>query len=141
MMITTLTSGKAESDQIPIKEINIRRCRGCAKCMTDNPGDCAIKDDFTPILQKILSSDTLIIITDTENHCFTMPMRKAIERIGNILEAWTTSGHNTPKCNNDIELRDIFVSVCGSKDALFEDNTKEMLEKGPVLIHFEYECN
>lgn len=138
-MTFVLTSGTPSDGEVSVRNMNIRRCRGCAGCMTDNRGRCSIDDDLTPVLEDVLSDDTLKMISDKDGHWFAMPMRKAVERLGNILEAWTSSGNNIPECDDAIALRNIIVVVEGPEDAEFEQSAREVLEKGPVSVCFEYE--
>lgn len=138
-MTFILTSGTPSDGEVSVRNMNIRRCRGCAGCMTDNRGRCSIDDDLTSVLEDVLSDDTLKIISDKDGHWFAMPMRKAVERLGNVLEAWTSSGNNIPECDDAIALRNIAVIIEGPHDAEFEKSTRDVLEKGPVSVCFEYE--
>lgn len=139
MTALTLTSKPPKDGEISVRKMNIRRCRGCAGCMTDNRGRCSIEDDFSIILDGILSDESLRIVSDRDGHWFAMPMRKAVERLGNILEAWTSSGNNIPEHDCTIALRNITVITESPKDDEFEQSAKSMLAKGPVSVSFEYE--
>lgn len=133
-----LASSGYPDDAISIGDMNIRRCRGCAKCMYENPGSCVLDDNFSKIIPDILSIDEVEIHSELDNHWFAMPMRKAVERIGNILEAWTDSGNNDPRDHSEITIRKILIVTNGPEDERFESSSKEVLQKGPVEVSFKY---
>lgn len=139
MTRTTLTTDPSIEGSAPIDWMRIRRCRGCAKCMYENPGRCILEDDLSLLIPTILSSEEMVLHATIDDHWFSMPMRKAVERIGNILEAWTDSGHNDPRDPDEISLRKITVIVCGPIDDVFESSTRKVLQKGPVEVVFDYE--
>lgn len=89
-------------------------------------------------MEEILANDTLKIISNKDGYRFTTSMHKVVERLSNILEAWTSSGNNIPESDDEITLREIII-VERSEDAEFEHSIREMLNKGPVSVYFEYE--
>lgn len=95
-------------------------------------------DDFSKVIPDIMSSDALEVHSDLDGNWFAMPMRKAVERIGNILEAWTDSGNNIPRDPSEIGLRRITVVVPLPEDPVFEASAREVMEKGPVSVEFRY---
>ena len=117
-----------------------RRCRGCAKCISTDMGRCSIEDDLSPALEKALMCDTIEIRTGITDSQFSMPMRKAVERLANILQSFTDAGHNTPLDNDSVNLRRIRICVHGSQeDPRFESYARDLLEKGPVeKVNFIY---
>lgn len=133
-----LTTDAPMDGDIPVDERGTRRCKGCAKCMYESPGTCILEDSFSGIIPEILSSDELELHSALDGHWFAMPMRKAVERIGNVLEAWTESGNNEPRDPSEITIRHIVVVVPGPEDAMFETSAREVLQKGPVSITFRY---
>jgi hypothetical protein len=139
MQRMVLTTGVADDTAVSIGDMKIRRCRGCAKCMYENPGNCILDDDFSPMIPELLSCEELTIRSTVDDHWFSMPMRKVVERIGNILEAWTDSGNNVPRDDSEITLRNIIIVTSGPADDMFESSSREVLEKGPVKIAFVYE--
>lgn len=127
-MLTDLPSGEGF-----LVTSRIRRCRGCAQCISTNMGSCSIDDDLTPALDRAMMSELLVIRTGISDSQFSMPMRKAVERLANILQSFTDAGHNTPLDNDSVNLRRIRICVHGSQeDPRFESYARDLLEKGPV---------
>ena len=139
MQRMVLTTGIADDTALSIDDMKIRRCRGCAKCMYESPGNCILDDHFSPRIPELLSCEELTIRSTVDDHWFSMPRRKVVERIGNILEAWTDSGNNVPRDDSEIALRNIVIVTAGPADDMFESSSREVLEKGPVKITFVYD--
>ena len=118
-----------------------RRCRGCAKCISTDMGRCSIEDDLSPALEKALMCDTIEIRTGITDSQFSMPMRKAVERLANILQSFTDAGHNTPLEKDSVDLRTIHIIVRGCADEGFQSYAEDLLLKGPVeRVDFEFMC-
>lgn len=111
----------------------VRRCVGCAGCISDGMGRCSIDDDLTPLIGGILMCDTLEIHTGVTDSQFSMPMRKAVERISNVLQSFTDAGHNTPLDKESVDLRAVRISVHdGIVDEGFRRYAEDLLLKGHV---------
>lgn len=118
----------------------IRRCNGCSDCITDMRGGCSQPDTFSEEIPRILSSETLILITGADSGMVRMPMRKAVERLSNVLLAWTDAGSNVPLGKDMVAIRRIVIRYAGDRDDAFERYMREMLFKGPIEeIAFEAE--
>ena len=63
----------ADTDIVDIYKLNIRECLGCFVCWSKTPGKCAITDDMTELLQKILRAD--VIIWSFPLYYFSLPSR------------------------------------------------------------------
>ena len=50
----------ADTEIVDIYKLNIRECLGCFACWSKTPGKCAITDDMTDVLQKILRADVMV---------------------------------------------------------------------------------
>ena len=119
----------------------IRRCRGCARCISTDMGRCSIEDDLSPALEEALMCDTIEIHTGIADSQFSMPMRKAAERLANILQSFTDAGHNTPLEKDSVCLRGIRIIARGSVDGAFQSYAEDLLLKGPVeRVDFEFRC-
>lgn len=118
----------------------VRRCRGCVSCLTATPGACAISDSFSAEIPVILAADRLIIEVDAGSGRVPADIMKAVERLSNILEAYTDSGGNVPLPMESARLREIVFRVAGRVDDRdFEDEMVKNLRKGPVeTVSFEY---
>ena len=135
-MLTDLPSGEGF-----LVTSRIRRCRGCAQCISTNMGSCSIDDDLTPALDRAMMSESLVIRTGISDSQFSMPMRKAVERLANILQSFTDAGHNTPLEKDSVDLRTIHIIVRGCTDEGFQSYAEDLLLKGPVeRVDFEFRC-
>ena len=135
-MLTDLPSGEGF-----LVTSRIRRCRGCAQCISMNMGSCSIDDDLTPALDRAMMSESLVIRTGISDSQFSMPMRKAVERLANILQSFTDAGHNTPLEKDSVCLRGIRIIARGSVDGAFQSYAEDLLLKGPVeRVDFEFRC-
>ncbi len=122
-----------------LKDLRIRRCRGCVKCLTEHPGTCEIADGFTETLKDIMASDELVIVMDSEDGRVPDRVRKAVERLSNILDAYTGCGGNVPLPVGSVNLRRIGFECRGNFADGMESEMTGALKKGPVSdIFFEY---
>jgi len=53
----------AQTEEIFLLQKEIKHCLGCFKCWTRTPGVCVQKDDMAGLLEKIISSDIIILAT------------------------------------------------------------------------------
>lgn len=126
-------SDTANRDSFRLKDLRIRRCVGCVKCLTDAPERCAIDDGFSDIIPRILRSDSIVISFSPVDGRVPASVIKAVERISNILEAFTGSGGNVPVTDDSVVLRSVEFSIEGAlKDGSFENDMRSFLLKGPV---------
>ena len=65
-----------DTDVVNIYKLNIHDCRGCFVCWSRTPGKCAITDDMTDILPKILRAD--VVIWSFPLYYFSLPSRLKI---------------------------------------------------------------
>lgn len=124
-----------------LQEMRIRRCRGCVRCLTEHPGICEIDDGFTELIPVILAHSELRISVAPEHGKVPDRARKAIERLSNILDAYTDRGGNVPLPTDSVDLRRITVAYRGNFEDRMESEITGALRKGPVsdvdFIYFE----
>lgn len=73
----------AETEYIDLYDLNFSGCRSCLACKLKNgkhPG-CAWKDDLSPLIERILQADSLIIGTPIYFGEPTVPFRALMERL------------------------------------------------------------
>ena len=63
----------ADTDIVDIYKLNIRECLGCFACWSKTPGKCAITDDMTDVLEKLLRAD--VVIWSFPLYYFSLPSR------------------------------------------------------------------
>lgn len=59
----------------------IGNCIGCTNCWLKTPGICAVKDDWELLFRKILSSDCIIFITETNLGFVSYKMKNIVDRL------------------------------------------------------------
>ncbi len=138
-MAKTVFSDMPEEGAICLRNLGIRRCRGCVRCLTEHPLHCDIKDGFSDMFGRILGSDELDFAVHPVEGRMPADALKAVERISNILEAYTGSGGNIPLDTGGCRLRRIVFKVCGELSGGIEEEMRGFLLKGPVeTVSFEY---
>ena len=63
----------ADAEIVDVYKLNIRECLGCFACWSKTPGKCAITDDMTDVLQKILRAD--VVVWSFPLYYFSLPSR------------------------------------------------------------------
>ena len=74
----------AETDIIHLYDLDYKGCTSCFSCKLvggKSYGKCALKDELTPILEKILSADALILGSPIYVGTATGEMRSFLERL------------------------------------------------------------
>lgn len=62
-------------------DMNISHCLGCNFCWLKTPGQCAIKDDYEPVLRKISDADCVWLITDTHFGFVSFKTKNIVDRL------------------------------------------------------------
>ncbi len=127
-----LTDSPDKQGDADLRTLRIRRCRGCVRCLTAHPGRCEIEDGFTGIIDAILGSNVLVIETSSEHGTVPDRVRKAVERLSNILDAYTDCGGNVPLSIDSVALRRVDVVYRGEFGDRMESEIEGALRKGPV---------
>ncbi|MCK5187437.1 MAG: flavodoxin family protein [Deltaproteobacteria bacterium] len=74
----------AETKRYDLIKCNIMHCRGCFKCMFDNPelpfGRCPLRDDMTSILEEYVGADGYIFAAPVYEGFVPALMKKFLER-------------------------------------------------------------
>ncbi len=138
-MSKTVFSDAPAEGAIWLKEIGIRRCRGCVKCLTEHPLHCDIRDGFSAMFDRILGNEELEFVVHPFEGRMPIDVLKAVERTSNILEAFTGSGGNVPLDKAACKLRKVVFNVNGTLSDGTEDEMRGFLLKGPVeTVSFEF---
>lgn len=126
---------------VSLGDLGIRRCCGCVKCLTAEQGRCHIDDGFSAMFEDILGSEVLTFDMNAKRGKIPTIVLKAVERISNVLEAYTGSGGNIPLSTDSVSLRKVVFRVHGEMDrGTFERDMRDNLLKGPVeSIDFLYD--
>ena len=60
---------------------NISHCIGCNYCWLKTPGICMIKDDYEPILKRMIAADQIWLIADTKFGFVSYQAKNIIDRV------------------------------------------------------------
>ena len=74
----------AETELINLYDLNFKGCKSCFSCKTKGSrsyGKCAVRDDLTPILERIEDFDAIILGSPIYLGTVTGEMRSLIERL------------------------------------------------------------
>lgn len=72
----------AEYTYFRLRDMNIMPCRNCGGCAFKTPGECVFKDDNPKILQGIVHSDAIIIITQITFGGYNSITKKTLDKWG-----------------------------------------------------------
>jgi len=78
------SSRGAETELIHLYDLNYKGCISCFSCKLKNGksyGKCALKDDLTPILEKVSNANVIILGSPIYLHSVTGAMRSFLERL------------------------------------------------------------
>lgn len=114
-----------ESD-ILINSLNCNNnCIGCFSCWIKHPKKCAIKDEFSNIVQSIKNSEELILISKCRYGCYSNQVKKVLERcIGYVLPYFTIRDneiHHKSRYKEKIKLSTYFYG--------------EIIEEDKICVH------
>ena len=68
-----------EVEKIFLRDKKVAYCTGCYACL-QSQGICAIRDDMTEILDKILRADVLVLGTPVYFYCMNAQLKTVIDR-------------------------------------------------------------
>lgn len=78
------TSKGAEAERIDLGRLNFSGCKSCFACKLKDGksfGRCAVRDELTPVLEKILAADAVILSTPIYWGDVTGMVRNLVERL------------------------------------------------------------
>lgn len=67
-----------------------KNCIGCFSCWTKHPKKCALKDEYSNVVESIKNSDELVLISNCRYGCYSSEVKRVLERcIGYVLPYFT----------------------------------------------------
>lgn len=115
-------------EKVILKKLNFRSCMGCNKC--HKTGVCIVKDDLTPLLEKIMKTDVLALSSPIYSMGITSELKALIDR-GQYLWARKFVLRSLEFSAEHIKLhKGIFISTAG------QDTDAVFLGAYPVLTAF-----
>lgn len=106
----------ADTDILDIYKLNIRDCLGCFACWSKTPGKCAITDDMTEVLQKLLRAD--VVIWSFPLYYFSLPARlktlidRQLPLVLPFMEGDASAGGHSSRYDMS-GRRNVVISTCG----------------------------
>lgn len=121
------TSKGAEVESINLYKLNYKGCAACFSCKrkgSESLHNCAVKDDITPVLEKIKNADAVIFGSPIYFYDITGEMRSFLERLlfqylpydRNVQE-----GTYFPK-----KLNTAFIYTMGAPEGMLTEKLKDM---------------
>ena len=115
-------------EKILLKKLSFRSCMGCNKC--HKTGVCVVKDDLTPLLEKIMETDILALSSPIYSMGITSELKALIDR-GQFLWARKFVLRDLEFSAEHIKLhKGIFISTAG------QDTDNVFLGAYPILTAF-----
>ena len=97
-----------------------KNCIGCFSCWIKQPKKCALKDEFSNIVDYLKNSDELIIISESRYGCYSASTKKVFERcIGYVLPYFTIRNneiHHESRYDEKIKLSTYFYGNISDED-------------------------
>lgn len=111
----------AEAGYVRVFELNISPCRACGYC--EKKGVCAIKDDFPPLMARMLESDLLIFATPIYFMSVSAWGKMVIDRCQTLwARKYVLNLPNRPKDKRD--CAGICIAVGGSRSSKMFDSVR-----------------
>lgn len=138
-----LNEGGVTTEIINLSELKIGHCRGCFTCWFATPGKCAIKDDMSSILGKVVEND--LIIYGTPLYCFTMTglLKNFLDRGIPLLEPTLVDSESMPNLTAHPKryvkpTKMLLVANCGFPEATHFDALSATFKKIALVDSAEY---
>lgn len=80
LFVDGMKEAGAEVDIIYSRDLEIGDCRGCFNCWGATPGKCIQDDDMTEVLEKIASSDIVVLATPVYVDGMTGSLKNLLDR-------------------------------------------------------------
>lgn len=97
-----------------------KNCIGCFSCWIKHPKKCALKDEFSNIVESIKESDELVLISNCRYGCYSHEVKMVLERcIGYVLPHFTIRNneiHHQSRYDNKIKLSTYFYGNINEDD-------------------------
>jgi len=73
-----IEQGGGTVEKIRVADLNIAPCIGCGGC--DKTGECVVKDDMTPLYDKIISARRIILVSPVYFYSITAQLKAFVDR-------------------------------------------------------------
>lgn len=119
----------AETELIHLYDLNYKGCISCFSCKLKNGksyGKCALKDDLTPILEKVSNADAIILGSPIYLHSITSAMKAFLERL--IFQYLVYDTNHSSLFQRKIPVAFVYTMNVNNKQfkAYYEDDFKSL---------------
>jgi len=118
----------AETRLVNLNELNMKGCQGCEVCTT-KPGQCAYKDDLTPLLEEIKECDAVVLGSPIYWFRVSAQLKMLIDRFYCFMGEETNpeTGERTPYFVFPTGKKFVIVTSQGDEDPAFYQQTLDWL--------------
>jgi multimeric flavodoxin WrbA len=88
-LTAALLSRGHEVERLDLRELNIRRCRGCMECWIRTPGECTSRDGSPIVCREVLASDLAIFASPMVMGFPTELIKRATDKLIPLLHPYT----------------------------------------------------
>ena len=118
-------------------------CIGCFSCWIKHPKRCALKDDFSEIVEFLKDSDEIVLISRCRYGCYSASTKRVLERcIGYVLPHFTIRNneiHHQSRYNKKLKLSTYFYGNIDDED---KKAIEKLVEANSINLNTcEYEIN
>ena len=118
---------KFNDDDKVISSLNCsKNCIGCFSCWIKHPKKCALKDDYSNIVEALKNSQELILISNCRYGCYSSDVKRVLERcIGYVLPHFTLRNneiHHQSRYDEKIKLSTYFYGDTTEDDKKYVHN-------------------
>lgn len=130
---------KFNSNDKIVSSLNCSKsCIGCFSCWTKHPKKCAIKDEYSNMVDSIKRSDELILISKCRYGCYNYQVKRVLERcIGYVLPYFGIREgriHHKSRFNDKIKFNVYFY---GQVDNLDVKCAQELVKANSINLNAE----
>ena len=115
-----------------------KHCIGCFSCWIRHPKSCAIKDEFSNIVDYIAKSDELVLISKSRYGCYSSETKRVLERcIGYVLPYFTIRNneiHHQSRYDKKIKLSAYFYGDISDDD---KNNLETLVKANSINLNAE----
>jgi multimeric flavodoxin WrbA len=120
-----------------LREMEIAPCQGCFGCWVRNPGACLIEDDSQSVVQAIVRSELLVLLTPLTFGGYSSELKKGLDRGICLVSPFfsTVKGETHHKPRYDQLPKLLGVGVTSAKDLECEQIFEELVHRNAVNFH------
>jgi hypothetical protein len=124
-------------DFFKLREMDIAPCQGCFGCWVKKPGACLMEDDSQSIVQAVVRSELLVLLTPLTFGGYSSELKKGLDRgiclISPFFMKVGGETHHKPRYDQLPKL--LGVGVTSAKDSDCEKIFTELVHRNAVNFH------